>query len=453
MKNSWLIGILFFCSWSAIGQNTPAFRQFYFNPYLYNPAFAGTNDYAEVSLFYRQQWLGFNNAPSVTGFTLQYPSYNRVSLAMNFITQEAVALRTTSTQATFAYRIPITAKQFIFFGISGIVGYNDLNLNDADYSNDPAILNAASTKVYGDANFGLVYQLSNLRIGFSLPNLFGQPYFAPQDLVNVRYAQFRNQLYSASYKINAGNFSFEPYALYRTNRDLQNWWEAATIVYFKEKLWTGASYNSTQGLGFFLGMDFKEKLRFGYSYELPPANGEYITTSSHEIHLKLRLGKKRIFRWAARFDESQKPMAEGVRPGKEELIVEEKLTPLASQEPPKETEVVVAQVTEKKEIVQPKVEIVKQETIKTESKPVDPSSMSKGLYIIMGSFHSLDNARVQQKRLLALGYKGVKWGINPTNKLYYVYLFYSTNLEECRQKLQPIRLKEPTKSAWILRIQ
>lgn len=453
MRNGLLSCILLFLSLLATGQNAPAFRQFYFNPYLFNPAFAGMNGYTEVSLVYRQQWLGFNNAPSVTGITLQYPSQNRASFGMNFLTQEVVALRTTSTQATFAYRIPITANQFLFFGLSGVAGYNDLNLNGADYSNDPTILHAASSTFYGDANFGLVYSLGSLRLGFALPKLFGQHYFSPQDLVNTRYAQLRNQLYSASYKFTAGSFSFEPYALYRMNRDLQNWWEAATLVYFKEKIWTGVSYNSARGLGFFLGADIKEKLRFGYSYEVPLANSEFIFTSSHEVHLQLRLGKKRVFKWAARFAEPEKKIAEAVEPTNEELALILKIVPSEVTEKPKE-EPLVSNVVEKKVVTEPANKIIgKAETNTVHTRPPEQSTLAAGIYIIAGSFQSLDFAKAHKKLLSTLGYQDVKSGMNPNNKLFYVYVFSSYDLEESRKMRDQLHLKEATKAAWILKIE
>jgi len=451
---------LFACSFLlvsllATGQNAPAFRQFYFNPYLFNPAFAGMSGYTEVSLVYRQQWLGFNNAPAFTGFTLQYPSQNRASFGMNFLTQEVVALRTTSTQATFAYRIPITANQFLFFGLSGVAGYNDLNLNGADYSNDPTILNAASNTFYGDANFGLVYALGTLRLGFAFPKLFGQPYFSPQDLVNTRYAQLRNQLYSASYKFSAGKFSFEPYALYRLNRDLQNWWEAATLVYFKEKIWMGASYNSAQGIGFFLGADVKEKFRFGYSYEVPLANTEFVSTSSHELHLQLRLGKKRAFKWAARFAEPEHALAEEVIPTKEEPALILKIVPPKEPEKPKEELVFIQpKVEEKKLATEPDKKLAnKEEAPLVNARPAEQAILAPGLYVIAGSFQSLDFAVAHQKRLVSLGYNNVKSGMNPANKLFYVYVFSSYDLEESRKMRDQFRLKEATKTVWILKIE
>jgi hypothetical protein len=68
----------------------------------------------------------------------------------------------------------------------------------------------------------------------------------------------------------------------------------ACLIHFKEVVWTGASYHNTQGLAFFFGMSFNNKFRFGYSYELPPTNTEFISTSSHELQLSLRVGEKKI---------------------------------------------------------------------------------------------------------------------------------------------------------------
>ena len=432
----------------SFGQNNPAFRQFYFNPYLFNPAFAGTLDNTEVSVFYRQQWLGFNNAPMATGFTLQYPTQDRVSFGMNFVSQETVALRTTSLQSTFAYRVPISSNQFIFFGLSGVLGYNNLNLSDRDYSNDPAILNASSTKFYGDANFGLLYQLSNLRAGFALPKLFGQANYSPSDLVNVSYSQFRNQLYSVSYKFFAGNFSFEPYALYRVNKDLQNWWEGAMLVYFREKIWTGASYNNTQGLGFFLGMDFKEKFRFGYSYEVPLAGSEFISTSSHELHLKLRIGKKREFKWASRFEKQDKTE-----------VANFELAPANKQDiskvNPVQTERVIEQNVKEPVVENPedsKGKVKSEENIKPTLRPPVEPVLATGYYIIVGAFNTIDYAKAFVKKLINAGVYSAKIGLNKANGKQYVYVFSSYDLEECRKVRDQLRLKQVTKDAWILEI-
>jgi type IX secretion system PorP/SprF family membrane protein len=275
-------------------QNLPTLRQFNLNPFLYNPAFNAIDNFTEVSLFHRQQWLKIEDAPTASGVAAQFATYSRVSLGLSIVTQESVALRNTLAKAIFAYKIPVSNDHSLSFGLTFGVGYNDLDLEGVDYSNDPAILNASDNRAYADASFGLVYSFKTLRFGFSLPRLFGQPYISPQQLADNEFSQLMNQLYSLSYKIDVsqGLFYIEPYFIYRLARDNQNSWEAATLIYFKEKVWTGAAYHSTQGMAFFLGMSIN-KFRFGYSYELPPTNGQFTSTSSHELQLNLRIGEQK----------------------------------------------------------------------------------------------------------------------------------------------------------------
>lgn len=286
--------IITFLARDLRSQNLPTFRQFNLNPVIFNPAFNAIDDFTEVSLIHRQQWLNFEDAPFATGAAVQLAMYTRASLGFSIITQESVALRNTLAKTIFAYKIPVGNNQIFSFGLTFGVGYNDLDLEGVDYSNDPAIMNATDRKIYADGSFGLLYVFKGLKVGFSLPRLFGQPYISPQQLSDSELSQLLNQLYSLSYKMDVSEvIAIEPYVMYRLARDFQNTWEAACLLHFKDIVWTGASYHNTQGLAFFFGMSFNNKFRFGYSYELPPVDGEFISTSSHELQLNLRIGEKK----------------------------------------------------------------------------------------------------------------------------------------------------------------
>jgi type IX secretion system PorP/SprF family membrane protein len=293
MRNSLLVCLFMMMnSIPGFGQNTPAIRQFYFNPYLFNPAYVGTDSQSSVSLFYRQQWLGFTDAPSAGGFSLQHAGLRRVSWGLVFLSQEAVVLNTQRFQGSIGYRIPLHENHSVTFGLAGMAGLHHLS-TDADYSNDPAILNATGNTFFGDVSFGLLFNFGRLRFGFAMPHLLGHKYFSPKDLPNVRYAQLRNQFYSLSYKFLVGDFAVEPFAMYRLHGDLQNGWEGATLLYYKEKIWIGAAYHQTQGLGFYFGMELMEKLNIGYSFELPPVASNFPSVNSHEIQCKWKFGEKR----------------------------------------------------------------------------------------------------------------------------------------------------------------
>src|SRR5687767_12583268 len=132
---------------SVLHAQTPGhrpYRQFYANPYLFNPAYVGINNQTELNLSYRQQWVNFKDAPVITGLNLQIPTKNRVSIGFNIATDKQVLLRNNSFMATFGYALPIAENQSLRFGLSGGIGMNTLDLNSEELNtNDPAIMQAA----------------------------------------------------------------------------------------------------------------------------------------------------------------------------------------------------------------------------------------------------------------------------------------------------------------------
>ena len=71
----------------------PFYRQFYYNPYLFNPAYVAINNEVEANLSYRQQWTNFKDAPVTAGASLQFPASERVALGFNLYSDKQVLLR------------------------------------------------------------------------------------------------------------------------------------------------------------------------------------------------------------------------------------------------------------------------------------------------------------------------------------------------------------------------
>jgi type IX secretion system PorP/SprF family membrane protein len=105
----------------------PFYRQYFFNPYLFNPAFVGINNELEANVVYRQQWVGFDDAPVTAGVNIQFPTNDRVALGFNLYSDQQVLLNNTNFMATFGYVVPISSDQSLRFGISGGVGLNKLD--------------------------------------------------------------------------------------------------------------------------------------------------------------------------------------------------------------------------------------------------------------------------------------------------------------------------------------
>ncbi len=281
-------------------QNTgPLYRQFFFNPFAFNPAFAGWHNQPELGLIYRKQWVNFQDAPSTVGLTLQIPASRRVVLGFNVLSDKQVLMRNSSFMASFIYVVPLGYQQSLRFGLSGGVGMNGLNLSAEEMNtNDPVILSASGNNYYVNGNFGIAYGYHGLKLAFALTDIFDSNPFTPERFNRFAFSNLKNRLYSASYRFETGlpsELAIEPYLLYRENEDgLQNYWEAATLVHFREALWTGAGYNQNNGLALFFGFNIGQKFSFSYSYEFPPFRAGTFSTSSHELQMNVRFGQEAV---------------------------------------------------------------------------------------------------------------------------------------------------------------
>ena len=274
---------------STRAQSQTQSRLFSFNPQLLNVAYLGVENKSNVMLFYRQQWLGINDGPVNYGFNFQYPTKKNVSLGFYYNASETVLLRTDGLLASFAYKIALGKEHMLRFGISGGASFFRLDLDKADFSNDPAVLNAMSGNVYPIGNFGLLYKYKKIKIGLALPELFGKYH-----LTNSRKSsQLLNQLYSISgdYKFQSwrDDFYITNYFLYRLSYDYQNNWEVGGLLNMRNLLKLGLSYRQNSGLGFLIGLRARSMFGFSYSFESKPFSSESIAAYSQELHLDFNI--------------------------------------------------------------------------------------------------------------------------------------------------------------------
>lgn len=439
----------------------PQYRQFFYNPYLFNPAFVGQNNQAELNLVYRQQWVNFKDAPVITGLNLQFPTNNRVAFGFSFTSDKQVLLRNSTFMTTFGYIVPLGDQQSLRFGLSGGVGMNSVDLNAEEYnSNDPALMNAADNSFYVDGNAGFVYAHSGFKLGFAFTDLFNSKSFNQETFNKFSLSNLKNRIYSMSYRFNVGQtetIAVEPYILYRQSTDgLQNAWEAATLVYFKDKIWTGAGYNQHNGLALFLGMNVKEKFKFSYSYEFPPLKSGVTATSAHELHLSMKFGKKK----SPSFAKNKKPSYNRPRPANEILARHRKnpkMTPARnahnnkpakSADPKNERSAQSLKGNPEATVVGKEMSVTSSTPKTTPGKPARSFTISKGHYVVVGVFSMMDHSTKFTRQLTKDGYN-VNVALNPKNKFYYVYIYSSYDLEDAKKVRNQYRRKNLLKEAWV----
>ena len=115
----WLI--LSCLSVSIYAQQIPLYSQYFHNQLIYNPAFAGADEFGAVNLTYRTQWQGLEGAPHTLLFTMDMPFYEyKAGFGLNVYQDEIKFTKTTKAMMTYAYHIfgPYENSSKLSFGIS-----------------------------------------------------------------------------------------------------------------------------------------------------------------------------------------------------------------------------------------------------------------------------------------------------------------------------------------------
>ena len=461
MKRIHILAITLFIGFNIAFAQVPGphYRQFFFNPYLSNPAFVAINNNLEANVVYRQQWVNFKDAPVTMGANIQFPTSNRVAIGFNVFTDKQVLLRNSNFMATFGYVVPIAEKQSLRFGLSGGVGVNKLDLTvDELNTNDPAIVNATGNNWYVDGNFGMVYINGGLRLGFALTDLFTSNTFNSENFNSFEFSNLKNRLFSASYRFNVSprsSVSLEPYFLYKQTEDgLQDSWEAATVAYFKDTFWTGLSYNQYSGAAVFLGLNVKEKFRFSYSYEFPPSRIGVTSGSSHELHLGIKLKSKKTLTTTVKRKPTYSYQVANAR-GKQKTTANKKESDKADGET-NEPAVTMSRNTNPEEVVDSPVTTDVPEKSTTPETPKAPPTktmesftMTPGHhYVVVGVFKVLSHSMKFSKEMISEGHQ-VNVALNPKNNMYYVYVGSSTDMEDAKRIRSEFKRKNLLKEAWI----
>src|SRR5688572_24064150 len=102
---------LFFCHY-GFGQDQTNFTQFYLNPYLINPSYAGIDGRTSIALTYRKQWATIKGGPVISNFSFHSPLSKRTSLGLSITNDEKGLLSNTGAMLTFGYNIPLSPTSF-----------------------------------------------------------------------------------------------------------------------------------------------------------------------------------------------------------------------------------------------------------------------------------------------------------------------------------------------------
>jgi len=299
MKKILILTLILACSKLGLSQQLPYFSQYMFNNYFINPAVAGSEENTVLSLSLRNQWLGFEGAPSTQTLSIHGSKNKKTGLGALFFNDRTGLLSKTGIQLTYAYHFQLKNTAKLSVGLSGMfyqhaVDKGNIKLGDP---NDNAVQGEKERTIVPDAAFGLYYYSDKIHIGFSVPQLvqsrLGFNELSDSSKLNELVRHYFLTGGGYKFKINE-DFDIEPSLLFKAIAQAPVQIDINAKITYKKLLWLGASYRNKESVVVMLGAA-KNNFILGYSYDITLTSIRKHSSGSHEIYvgMKLRAFKKR----------------------------------------------------------------------------------------------------------------------------------------------------------------
>lgn len=160
MKKIIIIISTLFASFGAFAQQDAMFTHYMFNTLAVNSGYAGSRDALTITGLHRSQWVSFPGAPTTQTLTLHTPIANdQLGLGLSVLNDKIGPTNTTAIYADFAYKLKISEKAKLAFGLKGGINLrsNGLSSLALDENNDDAFASDVTSDILPNFGFGLYY--------------------------------------------------------------------------------------------------------------------------------------------------------------------------------------------------------------------------------------------------------------------------------------------------------
>jgi type IX secretion system PorP/SprF family membrane protein len=279
-----LVGIM--GSAGLFAQQTPLYTQYMFNPFVLNPAIAGTFNYYQIRSNHRFQWVGITDPPVTNALSIYGPHSSKdkdMGFGGYIYNDVTGPTSRTGVSGAYAYNIAITPDIRLSMGAAvGVMQYKVDGSKITTEVPDPSLESGIYSTYVPDATVGLYLYSSNFQVGFSAAQLINNKLKLTNDL---GLSKLKSHFYLTGgykYYINR-EFAIEPTVIFKAVSPAPIQVDFSTKVIYQNMVWGGISYRSQDAIAFLAGYTYENKIYIGYSYDMGISDFRQYNSGSHEI--------------------------------------------------------------------------------------------------------------------------------------------------------------------------
>lgn len=329
-----LLMILF--SFAAFSQQRPHYTQYLMNQYIINPAISGIENYVDLKVSARDQWVGLAGAPKTAYFTVHAPlgkedyrtsatSYSipgenprgkyywenyiaaepHHGVGVSIINDRTGSYNRFTSTVSYAYHLGLSPTTNFAAGFAAGISKISIDRTKHQYGEDggfvdPAtgsILSGELFKIRPDISAGLYLYSRDYFIGLSAQQVIPQKIQFVDDAAFATNGKLIPHVFlQAGYRflltedVNAIPSLMVKYVNGSSKSNVQP--EANLKLQYRDLFWVGGSYRYQDGYAAMLGLNVGNTFNVGYAYDFTTTNLNTVSRGTHELMIGFILGNK-----------------------------------------------------------------------------------------------------------------------------------------------------------------
>ena len=310
-------------------QQRPHYTQYVLNNYMLNPALSGIENYTDVKLSFRNQWVGFPGAPqtfyasfhspigkddyrtSATSFNVvgknprgkaYWESYTAAEphhgIGAAIVSYKTGYISRNYATASYAYHIGLTPKFNLSAGFSGGVSTLTLDRTKVVLANpiDPAIgnLDGKLNRIHPELHAGLWIYSDRLFAGISAQQIIPVKMNLVDDKLH-RSTLVPHVFATGGCRVLLNeNLNFIPSVMLRYISSMPLFIDINAKLQYRDFIWLGVNSRLKEGIAGMAGINLSNTFNVSYSYDVNNARYllGFMQRGTHEIVLGFILGNR-----------------------------------------------------------------------------------------------------------------------------------------------------------------
>lgn len=317
-------------------QQRPHYTQYILNNYILNPALSGIENYTDVKISTRDQWVGLKGAPKTSYFSIHAPigkgDYRTSStsfevpgqnprgkyywenytaaephhgIGFTMINDRTGSFNRFTAYATYAYHLGLSPTTNLAGGFSAGITNISLDKSKQDFSGvgdpyDPATGAAISgeiNKIRPDIGIGFWLYSRSFFVGLSAQQIIPQKLSFSDDATFVGGGRLIPHVFlTAGYRFLASeDVNIIPSVMlkYVEHSSRNNFQPELNIkAQYRDLLWLGGSYRYEDGYAAMAGINVSNTVNVGYAYDITTTSLNTVSRGTHEILVGFIFGNK-----------------------------------------------------------------------------------------------------------------------------------------------------------------